>query len=85
MLKHVPHYAKMLQGALHQCMFQNKECLSTAQVISALGFQVSDASPSVKGNAVLHVRQMPLRRFATDELKMSVTRVKQAKPHTADI
>lgn len=38
-----------------------------------------------KGHVVLCVQQMPWRGLATDESKMSVTCVKQAKPRNTDI
>lgn len=38
-----------------------------------------------KGHVVLCVQQMPRRRLEADELEMSVTWVKQAKPHNAHV
>lgn len=88
-----PHYTEKLQYAVHHhtCKNLKWQVFATGKVISALGFVCSplvwEASPSDggKGHVVLCMQQMPWRRLATDESKMSVTCVKQAKPHNTDI
>lgn len=68
------------------------QVFATGKVISALGFCMQPRRlgrllplSGGKGHVVLGVQQMPWGRLATDESKMSVTRVKQAKPRNTDI